>query len=67
MHELVRQYAAERLERSLAASETACSRHCAWYLSAMQQWMTDLKGPRQQDVLVEMDIAHQAALPGGLG
>jgi predicted ATPase len=61
MHELVRQYAAERLEQSPAASATARSRHCACYVSALQQWMADLKGPRQQDVLAEMDAEVENA------
>jgi len=61
IHELVRQYAGERLAQSPTAAESAAGRHCAWYTSALQQWMADLKGPRQQDVLAEMDAEIENA------
>ncbi|MFN2164676.1 MAG: tetratricopeptide repeat protein, partial [Anaerolineae bacterium] len=61
IHELVRQYAGERLAQSPTAAESAADRHCAWYTSALQQWMADLKGPRQQDVLAEMDAEIENA------
>jgi predicted ATPase/DNA-binding SARP family transcriptional activator len=61
VHELLRQYAADRLrraeelERSPDAGEAARDRHGAYYVSALQQWETDLKGSRQQEALAEMD------------
>jgi predicted ATPase/DNA-binding SARP family transcriptional activator len=61
LHELVRQYAGERLSQSPAATEATADRHCAWYTAALQRWMADLKGPRQQDVLAEMDAEIENA------
>jgi len=55
LHELVRQYTVERLAQSPAALKAVVGRHCAWYTTALQRWITDIKGPRQQDVLTEMD------------
>ena len=61
LHELVRQYAAERLAQSPTASKAAVGRHCAWYTAALQRWVTDMKGPQQQDVLAEMDAEIENA------
>ena len=61
MHELMRQYAAEKLELSSAASEAAHDRHCAYYITALQQWEGDLKGPRQQVALAGMDLEIENA------
>jgi tetratricopeptide (TPR) repeat protein len=54
VHELLRQYAAEKLKQAPTAERAASSRHCAFYASAAQQWATDLRGPRQQTALAEM-------------
>lgn len=56
VHEFLRQYAAEKLGGSPAASEAARDRHTAYYTAALQGWGEDLKGPRQQTVLAEMDV-----------
>ena len=58
IHELVRQFAAEKLETSpgaghLAAAETR-NRHCGFFAAALEQWRTDLKGPRQITAIAEM-------------
>jgi len=55
VHELLRQYAAEKLDQSPSASETARDRHRAYYTAALQGWCEDLKGPRQRTALAEMD------------
>lgn len=55
MHELVRQYAEERLAQSSSASQAAYDQHCAYYTFALQHWAADLKGPRQQRALSEID------------
>jgi predicted ATPase/DNA-binding SARP family transcriptional activator len=55
MHELLRQYAAEKLEGSPVASEAAHDRHGAYYAGALQQWEADLKGLRQQAALAEVE------------
>jgi tetratricopeptide (TPR) repeat protein len=56
MHELLRQYAGEKLDQSPAASEAAHDRHCAYYCAALQRWETDLISARQQTALTEMDV-----------
>jgi tetratricopeptide (TPR) repeat protein len=55
MHELLRQYAAEKLNRSLDAGRAVCDRHSAFYAATLEQWATDLKGARQQAALAEID------------
>ncbi|MBU1877557.1 MAG: tetratricopeptide repeat protein [Chloroflexi bacterium] len=55
MHELLRQYAAEKLDQSPSASQLAHDRHSAYFTAALQQWAVDLEGPRQQAVLIEIE------------
>jgi len=55
VHELLRQYTAEKLDQSPVASEAAHDRHSAYYAAALQQWAADLKGPRQQAALAEVE------------
>ena len=55
VHELLRQYAAGKLDRALAARETARDRHIAYYAAALQRWAADLKGPRQQAAMAEIE------------
>jgi predicted ATPase len=55
MHALLRQCATEKLDRSPAAAEAVRDRHCAYYVSALQRWEADLKGPRQQAAMAEME------------
>jgi predicted ATPase/DNA-binding SARP family transcriptional activator len=67
IHELLRQYAADKLRReekldeSPAAAEAAHDQHCSYYTAALQQWAADLKGPRQQAALAEMDLEIENA------
>ena len=61
VHELLRQYAEEKLDREPAASQAARNRHCAHYTSALQHWAADLKSPRQQQALAEMDVEIENA------
>jgi predicted ATPase/DNA-binding SARP family transcriptional activator len=55
MHELLRQYAAEKLHASPDAATDIPDRHCAYYTAALQRWEADLTGPRQPAALVEME------------
>jgi DNA-binding SARP family transcriptional activator/predicted ATPase len=55
MHELMRQYAAERLNELPAVEGEIRDAHCATYASASQGWEPDLKGPRQRVVLAEIE------------
>jgi predicted ATPase/DNA-binding SARP family transcriptional activator len=61
MHELLRQYAAEKLGQNPTAGQAVRDQHCAYYTSALQRWATDLKGPRQQQALAEMDVELENA------
>ena len=60
-HELLRQYAAGKLDESPAAGEVTRDRHCAYYTSALQRLATGLKGPQQQEALAEMDVEVENA------
>jgi DNA-binding SARP family transcriptional activator len=44
MHELLRQYAAERLAQHPATARAVAARHSAHYTRAVQHWAADLKG-----------------------
>jgi predicted ATPase/DNA-binding SARP family transcriptional activator len=55
MHELLRQYAAEKLHLAPGASEAARDRHCAYYAAALERWAADLKGPRSHIAPAEID------------
>ena len=55
MHELLRQYAAERLDEWPAAGDAMRDRHCDYYCVALQGWAADLKGPRQQDAMTQIE------------
>jgi predicted ATPase len=67
VHELSRQFAADKLRRaeklaqSPTARETAHEQHSAYYAAALQEWAADLKGPRQQTALAEMDAEIENA------
>jgi predicted ATPase/DNA-binding SARP family transcriptional activator len=55
VHELLRSYAAEKLDRSPDESQAARGRHSLFYAQAMQEWATELKGPGQMRALAEME------------
>ncbi len=57
IHELLRQYGEEKLA-DLAGdldSNAARDRHAAYYISALRSWEMDYKGPRQLEVLLEVE------------
>ena len=59
LHELLRQYAAQKLGETPTAREAARDRHAAYYATGLHGWGTDLKGHRQLTQLTamaEMDI-----------
>jgi predicted ATPase len=56
VHELLRQYAQEKLDQEPAAGEAARERHCVYYTAALQRWEADLKGPHHKTALAEMDV-----------
>ena len=53
-HELLRQYAAERLEGAPTAAQAARDRHSAYFAAALERWWADLQGSRHQAALGEM-------------
>ncbi len=55
IHELLRQYAAEKLHSLPDAAADVRDRHCAYYTDALHRWEADLTGVRQQLALVEME------------
>jgi predicted ATPase len=59
VHELLRQYAAEKLEGSPAAYEAARDRHAAYYAAALQQQEANLKGPQQRAALAEIETESE--------
>jgi tetratricopeptide (TPR) repeat protein len=56
LHELLRQYGADRLDQVPEQAETVRSRHCAYYAAALEGWADELKGPRQRQAATEMDL-----------
>jgi predicted ATPase/DNA-binding CsgD family transcriptional regulator len=50
VHEILRQYAAEQLDRAGEAA-SAAERHAAFYLALLESRTADLRGPRQLDAL----------------
>ena len=60
MHELLRQYAAEKLEGSREA-DTARDAHCAYYARFLYQREADLKGQRQLGAMDEIDAEFENA------
>ena len=72
VHELLRQYAAERLDQSPDAGEPAHQRHSCYYTGVLHRWWEHLKGPRQLTALAEMDVEIENAraalgMDGGKG
>jgi predicted ATPase/DNA-binding SARP family transcriptional activator len=55
VHELLRQYAAEKLQALPDAATDVADRHCAYYTAALQRWEADLRGPRQSAALVQAE------------
>jgi predicted ATPase/DNA-binding SARP family transcriptional activator len=56
LHDLVRQYAAWRLEQLPEKRAALLDRHSAHYLQNLHRWGLQLKGTRQQSALTELDL-----------
>jgi tetratricopeptide (TPR) repeat protein len=54
LHELVRQYAAARLESDLQELEQSRDRHSRYFAALLEGWQKQLRSPRQLDILGEM-------------
>jgi tetratricopeptide (TPR) repeat protein len=63
MHELLRQYAAEKLERQPEMGQAVRDRHSAFYSAALSQWGIDLQGARQRvaEAEIEADLDNVRA------
>jgi len=51
IHELLRQYAQEKLHESLAVEQQVRDRHCAYYAAQSGQWEADLQVARRAEAL----------------
>jgi tetratricopeptide (TPR) repeat protein len=60
IHELLRQYATEKLEVS-GEAVAVHDAHTTHYTAVLQQWGTDLKESRQQEAVAEMDVEIENA------
>ena len=56
IHELLRQFAAQKLSRSLPDLEAVGQRHSAYFLADLGQHEADLKGAHQQEAIGEMEV-----------
>lgn len=54
VHELVRQYAGEKLNEQVDGGNECRDRHSAFYTSILRQWADELEGARQLDLLAEI-------------
>jgi predicted ATPase/class 3 adenylate cyclase len=54
IHELLRQYAAEHMEKAPADKEAVQDRHCTYYADFLQRREADLAGRRQKEALAEI-------------
>ncbi|HSR30466.1 MAG TPA: BTAD domain-containing putative transcriptional regulator, partial [Anaerolineae bacterium] len=61
LHELLRQYAAERLDLAPEQSKAVRDRHCAYYSEALERWASELKGARQREATAEMHLEIEDA------
>ncbi len=55
LHELLRQYAEEKLRASPEVEQQVRDRHSAYYAAALEHWAAGLKGPGQRTALLELD------------
>ncbi|MEM7344545.1 MAG: tetratricopeptide repeat protein [Chloroflexota bacterium] len=54
IHELLRQYAIEKLRQAPAETEIVQKRHCEYYAHFLQQKSSFVKGPKQKETLTEI-------------
>jgi predicted ATPase/DNA-binding SARP family transcriptional activator len=55
MHELLRQYAEEKLKQSADQDLAVRERHATFYTAALRRWVIELEGTHQQEALAELD------------
>jgi tetratricopeptide (TPR) repeat protein len=59
VHELMRQYGAEKLAARPEANRAAHERHSIYFCKALGGWEQELKSSQQESVLREMDVEHE--------
>jgi DNA-binding SARP family transcriptional activator/predicted ATPase len=62
MHELLRQYCAEKLGEQAEGRGSIFDRHTAYYTACLRRWASELISPRQTKTLEEMDLEIDEAL-----
>lgn len=62
IHELLRQYAARKLQEAGSEEETVRDRHAAYYCAFLEEREGDLKGARQQEALGEIEAEVENAI-----
>ena len=55
VHELLRQYATDKLAQTEDGGQGMRDRYCDYYVAALEQWNADLRGPRQRKAMDELD------------
>ncbi len=56
LHELLRQYAADRLDTAPGQAQAVRDRHCAYYFAALARWAEEFKSAHQREALDQMDL-----------
>ena len=56
VHELLRQYGADKLAEDVVQETSVRDRHSAYYCAALHRYEADLKGTRQQAALDEIEV-----------
>lgn len=56
IHELLRQFGAEKLEEKVAQARAARDQHCFYFAEIAEQCAIDFRGPEQQSALAMMEI-----------
>lgn len=56
IHEMLRQCAADILERDAGAAAAARDHHSAFFCAALRRWQDDIEGAHKRDALVAMDL-----------
>ncbi len=62
IHELIRQFAAEKLAETPAEHIDALDRHCAYYAGLLQQWDKPLSSPRQLEIFQAIEADYENIL-----
>lgn len=62
MHELIHQFAAEKLAELPAEQSDTLNRHCAHYAGLMQQWDEPLNSPRQLEIFQKIETDYENIL-----